>query len=243
MPSMNAQIDADAEEQGEQQLGDADPGVPGVEPADADREEELQQPGDDLGAVRVREPAHRVAAVGGLRVVVAVRDGVAGGAGVLRRARPEGGGRPAGYPTVGYGPVRWDRSGAASSDTARPWRRPRAADPRTAGRGPGRCARRTPPSSAPRTPRVEPALREVVAERLDRLLPLGGTDADRSRIGCRHAPRRYRRSMPTRRRDEVAEPAAVARGRQFPFTLTTCRSVWSIDTRSAASAITVSIGL
>ena len=82
MPSMNAQIIADAEEQREQQLGDADPGVAGVEPADAERQEQLQQPGDDLRPVRVREPADRVAAVGRLRVVAAVRDRMARGRGV-----------------------------------------------------------------------------------------------------------------------------------------------------------------
>ena len=35
--------------------------------------------------------------------------------------------------------------------------------------------------------RAQPALREVVAQRPDGLLPLGGTDADRMRLRCTHA--------------------------------------------------------
>ena len=200
MPSMKAQITPRPKNTVSQQLGDPDPGVAGVEPADADGQEELQQPGDHLGAVRVREPADRVAAVRRLRVVAAVRDEVAAdervrsGVGVRTGvgSRRESGRIPARrvLPDPGQPGRVVGRSGTGAVGN---WvRRVLAGRGRQVveqavqlGRGTRGVGRGHPLLELRR---LQPALREVLAERLDRLLPLGGADAYRSRIGCRHAP-------------------------------------------------------
>ena len=101
--------------------------------------------------------------------------------------RPSGAARP-GSPVPGMARRDWPIADWAVGSGPSGTGRARTAGRRTGGPARPRYARRSRGHPLLELRRLQPALREVLAERLDRLLPLGGADTYRSRIGCRHAP-------------------------------------------------------
>ena len=122
-----------------QQLGDADSGVTHVHPADAEREQDLQQAGDHLRLVGVGRPRHRVHAVRRGRVE-----------GVRTRRLPVGRG--------GGAPVRLAAAARKAADRART---PAAAVPRRRSYGRAQGSRSRTTRSASSRPRRVSTTRSV----------------------------------------------------------------------------------